>query len=167
MVTSATKARFLLAVNLAFIAGIFMTFRFLINKKIICIFQKYFLFFLILFGISIVIYNLYIIYMLITKVINPQNNPTNKIKNYDLSLNESVFFPIPKNGIFDYTFYSKKLNNIEQLESIYLFELLKISYIRHLRIQNLNTIVSSFKKLIIFLGIYIILICIYFILFLF
>jgi len=159
------KARFLLAVNLAFIAGIFMTFRFLINGKIICVFQRYFLSFLILVGISIIIYNLYIIYLLITKVINPQNDPANKIKNQDIFLNESIFFPIPKNDLFDYSLYIKKLKNIYKPEKIYLFELLKISYIRHLKIKNLNAIVSSFEKLIIFLGIYIILICIYFILF--
>jgi hypothetical protein len=133
------KARFLLAINLAFIAGIFIIFRFLYKEDIICKFQRSYLIFLLIIGIIIIIYDLFIIFLLINNVINPRNNPKTHIKNIEnfYFLNEdSIFFPIlPRNNnSFNYENYWRRLEklSLSEIKQIYLFELLKISFIRGL-----------------------------------
>jgi hypothetical protein len=166
------KARFLLAINLAFIAGIFIIFRFIYREDLICKFQEIYLISLITIGIIIILFNIFIIFLLINYVINPRNNPKLFIKNrenFPFLDEESIFFPIPsqKNNLFNYKNYFNNLEklSIHQIEQIYLFELLNISFIRNLKINYLNKAIYYFNILMCTFCFYLIFILIYLYLF--
>jgi len=150
------KARFLLAVNLAIIAGILLIMRQILtfpisDNEFLCTFIME------TFSIFIITYNIIIIYKLIYYIINPRNNPLKQISNVDPKYKESPFFPIPENNCFDFSKFKNKLENFSEddIKNIYILELLKISYIRHTKLVNLNEIIyKHFKYLIVLLVIF-------------
>ena len=150
------KARFLLAVNLAIIAGILLIMRQVLtfpisDNEFLCTFI------IGIFSIFIIIYNIIIIYKLIYYVINPRNSPLEQISNVDSKYKESPFFPIPENNYFDFSKFKNKLENFSEddIKNIYILELLKISHIRHTKLVNLNEIIyKHFQCLIVLLVIF-------------
>ncbi len=159
------KARFLLAVNLAIIGGMLLFIRTVLNTKsdlsykinFILMDISIFTLILLVSGL-IIIWNILIIYKLIYDVINPRNNPFQQILNVDEKYKQSPFFPVPENDCFDFAQVKKQIENYNEddIENIYIVELLKVSYIRYQKLTNLNKIIYNyFKRLLIFLGIFI------------
>ena len=156
-----SKANFLLAISLAIIGGV-LTFA----KEILDILtksnhQEIFIFvFGIFFPSLIIILNLVIIYKLVFYVINPHINPFKQILDINSKYENTLFFPIPENDSFKFIESKKKLHDYTDadIENIYLVELLKLSYIRHQKSTNLNSVISKdFIIMLILLGGYIIL----------
>ncbi|WP_029521072.1 hypothetical protein [Persephonella sp. IF05-L8] len=154
------KARFLLAVNLAIIGGTLLFVRSILNvvfkentnSQIDILFI-----FIFLFAGFIIVWNIWIIYKLIQDVINPRNNPFQQILRVDAKYEQSPFFPVPEKGYFDFAQFKKQIDDYDEddIKNIYIVELLKVSYIRHQKLTNLNNIIYKyFKWLLITLGTY-------------
>jgi hypothetical protein len=159
------KARFLLAVILAILGAVLVITKeiffnknsFFINNT--CVWVIVFL----IFGYAI--YLVYIIYRLIFDVLNPRNNPKDVIEKIPHQYDKSPFFPVPDRGKFDFSQWKEIINTYDKndLLNLYLYELLKVSYIRHLKLTNLNTIIEThIRNALIFLIIFGIMIIIVF-----
>ena len=149
-----TKARFLLAVNLSFLGGLVYLLR-VINSSngsnfSFEISMIYYLLMIVL--LSFVLYNIY----KLVDVIVPQENPKENIKNLPWSRDNDIsdiFFPVPKEQKFNFFEYEKKFAKVEGKEilDILSYEHLKLSWIRHIKIQKFKSAWDSFRLLLLFI----------------
>jgi len=146
------KARFLLAVDLSFLGGLIYLLR-IVNSNnlsyeltLICYFYMTALF----------IWTLYSIKKLIDVII-PQENPREKIENLPWSQDQDnddisdIFFPMPEpnRDRFDFLKYQEGLSSLkdEKMLHILLYEHLKLSWIRHTKIQKFKNAWEVFQIL--------------------
>ncbi len=160
-----TKARFYLAIYFVISGGLLSGLFTIFKMKL---YQNHkFLF--IIASLIVAILLCYLIYLTITtidKVISPQTNPLEKIKN--LTSDEicyttpyerktTIFFPMVDNESeitfnFDsYRRYLNKLNDLSKIEDLLLLELLKVSAIREGKIKNMKEIEQHLKIILIIL----------------
>lgn len=161
------KARFYLAVYLA-IAGGFMA----LIKVVVELYLKYNLYaYKVYFGIGLFFslfilgYVIVLVILTITKVISPRNNPIERISCYE-GLNKSLFYPVSRNGILNYSEYKELLQSVddcERIEEILLLENLKVAAIREEKMLNMYRIEKltriMFYILVCFVGLCFILAC--------
>ena len=151
-----TKARFLLAVDLSFLGGLVYLLRVVNNSN----FSYELSLLCYLFIATLFLCTLFSIYKLIG-VIMPQENPREKIenlpKNNDIS---DIFFPIPelkkdKESKFDFLKYKEELLSLrdEKILHILLYEHLKLSWIRHTKIQRFKSAWEVFQILLLLISV--------------
>ena len=160
------KARFILAINLAILIIIMTSLFHLkniienlpsnINCEVLVLVIS-----TILLALFTLIYNIYLISKTLKNVIFPRISPLNYIKNFPKNLEKSIFFPLPeKNGYLNFENYSKLLKNLDsdkQIQDLLLLELLKVSYIRDIKLKKLQNIILKFGQMSIILAFYIML----------
>ncbi len=147
-----TKARFLLAVDLSFLGGLIYLLRIVNNGNL-----SYKLSLICYFCIAaLFLGTLYNICKLID-VILPQENPKEGIEISSQSQADDIsdiFFPMPESerGKFDFLKYKEELISLKEERILYilLYEHLKLSWIRHTKIQRFKSAWKGFRILLLF-----------------
>jgi len=158
-----TKARFYLAIYFVISGGLLSGLFTIFKMKL---YQKHELLFSVISFIVVFLlgYLIYLTIKTIDKVISPKSNPAEKIIGSSLEgfyhvtskgKKTTIFFPIAddeENMVFYFDSYKKsldRLNNLSKIESLLLFELLKISLIRDEKIKNMKDIEYHLKNILV------------------
>jgi len=141
------KARFILAINLAILI-IIMTSLFHLKNIIeslssninyeVVVLEVLTIF----FALFTIIYDIYLTSKTLKNVIYPRISPLDYIEKLPKNLKKSIFFPLPEeNGYLNFENYSKLLKNLDsdrRIRELLLLELLKVSYIRDIKLKKLQ-----------------------------
>jgi len=168
------KARFILAINLAILI-IIMTSLFHLKNIIeslssninyeVVVLEVLTIF----FALFTIIYDIYLTSKTLKNVIYPRISPLDYIEKLPKNLKKSIFFPLPEeNGYLNFENYSKLLKNLDsdrRIRELLLLELLKVSYIRDIKLKKLQNIIIKFEQmgiiLIFYITLYLIILTLY------